>query len=71
MHQAPIDDLLQKLDTKYGLVIATAKRSRELIDGAEPNCEYRPKNMNKPVSIAIEEISEGKLDIHQPKTKIK
>ncbi|MDD3705717.1 MAG: DNA-directed RNA polymerase subunit omega [Clostridiaceae bacterium] len=50
--------LLDKVDSKYTLVVAVAKRARQLVDG-------QPKltnvNSNKPVTIAINEIFEGKI----------
>lgn len=71
MYQPSIDKLLERMDSKYGLVVATAKRAREITDGAKPVCEDMPKDMKKPVSIAIEEIVEGKLEIDRPEGGIK
>jgi len=58
------------LDSKYGLVVATAKRARELTNGGRPSIEIA-SDMKKPVSIALEEIAKGKLDIDEPKGGIK
>jgi DNA-directed RNA polymerase subunit omega len=58
------------LDSKYGLVVATAKRARELTNGGRPAIEV-DSDMKKPVSIALEEIAKGKLDIDEPKGGIK
>lgn len=71
MYQPSIDKLLERMDSKYGLVVATAKRAREITDGAKPVCDMLPKDMKKPVSIAIEEIVEGKLEIDEPEGGIK
>jgi len=50
--------LLEKVDSKYTLVVAVAKRARQLVDG-------QPKltnvNSNKPVTIAINELYEEKI----------
>ncbi|MEL7622736.1 MAG: DNA-directed RNA polymerase subunit omega [Clostridiales bacterium] len=70
MRQPSIDKLTDQLDSKYGLVVATAKRARELTDGTKPAIEIQP-DMIKPVSIALEEIASGKLDIDEPKGGIK
>ena len=49
------------VNSRYSIVMATAKRAREIIDGAEPL--VRTKDGEKPLSIAIEELNEGKLKI--------
>ena len=66
-----IDDLLEKVDSKYALVIAAARRTRQINDyhhqlgegiGFEnappPLVESRSKNY---LTMALEEVSEGKL----------
>lgn len=50
-----INDLRDKVDSKYTLVILAAKRARDLIDGKMPLVDI---GFSKPVSIATEEISE-------------
>ena len=42
------------VNSRYSIVIAAAKRARQIIDGAEPLIA-RPK-CNKPLSIAVEEL---------------
>lgn len=53
-----ISKLLEVVDTKYTLVIATAKRARQLIDGSPKltNCKS-----DKPVTVAVNEISENMI----------
>ena len=70
MRQPSIDKLTDQLDSKYGLVVATAKRARELTNGGRPSIEVAA-DLKKPVSIALEEIAKGKLDIDEPKGGIK
>jgi DNA-directed RNA polymerase subunit omega len=70
MRQQSIEKLTERLDSKYGLVVATAKRARELTSGGKPAIDLSP-DMVKPVSIALEEIAEGKLEIDEPKGGIK
>ncbi len=48
------------VNSRYSIVIATAKRARQLIDGAAPL--VTPK-CNKPLSIAVDEIYQGKVKI--------
>jgi len=47
--------------SRYSIVIATAKRARQLIDGAKPLVDEVP--YPKPLSIAVEEMYEGKVKI--------
>jgi DNA-directed RNA polymerase subunit omega len=49
------------VNSRYSLVIATAKRARQLIDGDEPLADKIP--CDKPLSIAVEEIYEQKVKI--------
>ncbi len=56
-------DVLKEGDSKYTLVMLTAKRAREIIDGKEPLIETDSK---KPVTIAIEEIVKGKVTYENP-----
>ena len=46
------------VNSRYSIVLATAKRARELIAGAEP-LVYAAKK--KPLSIAVEELNSGKV----------
>ena len=49
--------------SRYSLVIATAKRAREISEAAEENGEILTE---KPVSLALEEIVEGKIKVIEP-----
>ena len=53
-------DLDNKITSRYAIVIATAKRARMLIDGAEPKAAA---DTNKAVSIAVMEMRDGVLKI--------
>ena len=66
----PIDDLLNRVDSKYALVVFSAKRARQinayysqlhegLLEFVGPLVETR--NQEKPLSIAMREINEGLL----------
>ena len=48
-------------NSRYSIVLATAKRARQLINGAESFID-RPK-CNKPLSIAVEELYNGDVKI--------
>ena len=49
-----------KITSRYTIVLAAAKRARQIIDGANP-LTYAPTD--RAVSIAVNEMSEGKLMI--------
>lgn len=63
-----IVSLLKKVDNRYTLIVLTAKRSRELIDGAKPLIDT---DSTKPVTIAINEINQGKITYESGKAGIK
>ncbi|MDR1663411.1 MAG: DNA-directed RNA polymerase subunit omega [Clostridiales bacterium] len=50
-----------KITSRYTIVLAAAKRARQIIDGANP-LTYAPTD--RAVSIAVREMSEGKLVIN-------
>ena len=49
------------VQSRYSIVLATAKRARQLIAGDEPLGKV--KSVYKPLSIAIEELYESKIKI--------
>ena len=49
------------VQSRYSIVLATAKRARQLIAGGEPLVKV--KSVDKPLSIAIEELYESKIKI--------
>ena len=51
----------QVVNSRYSIVMATSKRARQLIDGEMPL--VKAKKGEKPLSIAIQEMNEGKLTI--------
>lgn len=57
-----LDSLLEKVDSKYTLVVAAAKRARQLMNEEQAHTNSRSK---KPVSIALEEISQDKIKIER------
>ena len=60
-HNAEDDDNTMMLNSRYSLVLATSKRARQLIAGAEPLVKGAAGK--KPLSVAIEEFYEGKVKI--------
>lgn len=59
-----ITDLLEKVDSRYTLVIETAKRARQIVEGDEPLVECESKN---PVTIAAFEVVEDKVTYSKTK----
>ncbi len=71
-----IDDLLEKVPSKYALVIAAARRTRQINDYHHqlgegtfddfppPLVESRSKNY---LTMALEEVAEGKIKYTYPK----
>ena len=49
------------VNSRYSIVLAAAKRARQIIDGAEPLVDKVV--CQKPLSIAVEELYEGKVKI--------
>ena len=71
MIEPKIDDLLASVDSKYTLVTLAARRAREINSYysqlGEGRGEFVPPLVetglrNKPLSIALQEIAEGKVD---------
>ena len=56
-------NLLKNGESKYTLVMVTSKRAREIIEGSAPLIET---NSKKPVTIALEELLEGKIEYVSP-----
>ncbi|MBQ4260069.1 MAG: DNA-directed RNA polymerase subunit omega [Lachnospiraceae bacterium] len=48
------------VNSRYSIVMATAKRARQIINGDEALVEG---NELKPVSLAVEELNQGKIKI--------
>ena len=49
------------VNSRYSIVMATAKRARQIIDGQEPL--IRVSKGEKPLSIAVDELYRGELQI--------
>ena len=48
------------VNSRYSIVMATSKRARQIIAGEEP---LVPAKGRKPLSIAVEELNQGKIKI--------
>ena len=62
VNKPAIDELCQKVDCRYTLVVESAKRARELVGGSQPLIDAKEM---KPVSVAVDEINRGLLTYHR------
>ncbi|MCR4652066.1 MAG: DNA-directed RNA polymerase subunit omega [Eubacterium sp.] len=51
--------------SRYSIVLASAKRARQIIDGDKPRVNSKDKNgtERKPLSIAVDELYDGEVNI--------
>jgi DNA-directed RNA polymerase subunit omega len=54
-----IVDLKERVGDKYSLVVITSKRARQLIQGEKPLVNV---DSNKSLTIAINEVDQGKIN---------
>ena len=82
-----LDALLERADSKFSLVNIVTKRARQLNNwirvqqlpasdrreffSSEPLVDKEDINPNKPVSIALDEIADGRIRYHRTKEGIK
>jgi DNA-directed RNA polymerase subunit omega len=59
----PLEELLDRVDNKYALVIIASKRARQLKEGSLPMVDIDSAN---PVSVALEEVATGKVRFEEP-----
>lgn len=59
----PLEELLDRVDNKYALVIIASKRARQLKEGSLPMVDIDSAN---PVSVALEEIATGRVRFEEP-----
>ncbi|WP_026893916.1 DNA-directed RNA polymerase subunit omega [Clostridiisalibacter paucivorans] len=57
-----IDELLEKVDSRYTLIMMVSKRARQLV---EHNTELVDET--KPVILALKEVAEDKVNYTRPK----
>ena len=64
MNYPPLNELVEKVDCRYMLVTAVAKRARQLLDEPEGLGD------RKPVSVAVEELHADKLVLKAPEEQL-
>lgn len=60
MVKPSVTELLKKTENRFELVVATAKRARQISEGEEPLTKVKEES---PVTLAVNEIAEGKIYI--------
>lgn len=68
MIEPAIGSLMEKVDSRYTLVIIAAKRARQLSEGSH---RLIRSSSDKPVTLAINEINESKITYVRTKSGIK
>ena len=68
LNKPPLNQMMPYVDSKYTLVIVAAKRARLTIDN---NSDMLHTDMLNPVSLALEDIAEGRIDWQRAKGGIK
>ncbi len=63
----PIEDLVDRVGNRYAIVVAVAKRARQLKAGAKPLVEIASNN---PTTIALHEISAGFVQIKDEMSEV-
>lgn len=61
----PVEDLLDKVDSMYKLVILASRRAGELNDGGQKLIDISPRA--KLSTVALEEIRKGKITYKETK----
>ena len=60
MVKPTVNELLEKVDDRYRLVVVTSKRARQLAEGAESLTDKKEESF---VTLAAQEIAEGKVNV--------
>lgn len=62
----PVTELVKKTGSRYALVVETAKRARQLVDGSAP---LSVVDSNKEVTMAVNEIYEDRIGVIEAKAE--
>ena len=61
IHKPPIDDLAEKIGSKYALCVVASKRARQIMEQVQNQGLTELPDNEKPLSVAAQEIYDGKL----------
>ena len=62
MARVTVEDCLESVNNRFALVVATGKRSRQILKGSRPLV----KSANKPIVTSLREIAANKVVIEAP-----
>lgn len=65
MARITVEDCLERIPNRFELVLAAARRAKQLVKGARPLVD----SDNKEVVTALREIAAGKVSVVQPEEK--
>jgi DNA-directed RNA polymerase subunit omega len=65
MARITVEDCLERIPNRFELVLAAARRSKQLVKGGRPLVD----SDNKEVVTALREIAAGKVTVVQPEEK--
>lgn len=68
MNAPTLDELMEKVDSRYTLVVVTAKRARLLTERGSANAD---EAYSKPVTAALKEIACNKIGYKRINTVVK
>lgn len=60
MARVTVEDCLENIGNRFELVLAAAKRARQIYMGADPRV---PPENDKPTVLALREIAAGEVDV--------
>lgn len=67
MARVTVEDCLDKIDSRFELIILASKRARHLmLSGQEPKVDW---DNDKPTVVALREIAEGKVTYEELRNK--
>lgn len=68
MNQLSLDELMEKVDSRYTLVVVASKRARSL---TEKGAGREDGTLSKPVTTALKEILQNKISYKRTRIGIK
>lgn len=72
MNKPSLDELLENVDSRYTLVVVSAKRARQLTEKVlHQDGEVDPEIVSRPVSAALHETVRGKIRYRRTRQGIK
>ncbi len=62
MARVTVEDCLDRVNNRFALVIASSRRSRQIMKGSRPLV----RSTNKPIVTSLREIAAGKVEVELP-----